>query len=316
MLFEALHNTSGVQKASGYFLDGVQALSWVVDGLREDWLSTQVVDHIGDAYRNFLDATIEIDKTILAVRHGTHKDIAKLDDITATLETQRRHIVLLHAESSFHATGRAKLQQLFGVDNRTELSGTQECGPALEEQVESAVEQELKENARVQLGHETCTLDLHMATRSCAESPRSAIEREAFAFDLRMTHALERDACALELRIAKREAAQNELEVLRDGFIKCMMQIGKYGIHIRDPLEMVHELTLLILSLCSLSVHFDILHIIYFLSFCIYNFSGIESYSLLFYKDSLLGNSENGIVAQQVKGLMYNMYRKAIFVES
>jgi hypothetical protein len=57
-------NKAGVQKASGCFLDGVQALCWVVDGLREHGLSLQVVNHIGDAYRNFMDATIETDVII------------------------------------------------------------------------------------------------------------------------------------------------------------------------------------------------------------------------------------------------------------
>jgi hypothetical protein len=42
------------------------------------------------------------------------------------------------------------------------------------------------------------------------------------------------------------------------------------GVYIRDTLDMMRELTLLIMSLCSLSVHFDILfHVpfLYFLSF-------------------------------------------------
>lgn len=259
MLFEALHNTSGVQKASGYFLDGVQALSWVVDGLREDWLAIQVVNHIGDAYRNFLDATIEIDKTMLSLGHQLHKEIAKLNKINAALETQRQHTVLLQANQA-----RALAKSEGDVNQELEYEST------LQEEVEN------REPKRTKVEHETCTKDLYITQRAYAENTRTALEREALAFALRMTHALERDACVLDQRIAKRKMARDELEVLRDGFINCMMRIGKYGVYIRDTLDMMQELTLLIMSLCSLSVHFD----------------------------SLLGNCDNGIVAQQVKGLM------------
>jgi len=267
MLFEALHNTSGVQKASGYFLDGVQALSWVVDGLREDWLAIQVVNHIGDAYRNFLDATIEIDKTMLSLGHQLHKEIAKLNKINAALETQRQHTVLLQAESSFQVVAnQARALAKSGGEDNQEL----EYESTLQEDVEN------RETKRTKVEHETCTKDLYITQRAYAENTRTALEREALAFALRMTHALERDACVLDQRIAKRKMARDELEVLRDGFINCMMHIGKYGVYIRDTLDMMRELTLLIMSLCGLSVHFD----------------------------SLLGNCDNGIVAQQVQGLM------------
>ena len=60
-----------MQKASGFFLDGVQALCWVVDGLREQGVSLQVINNINDAYRNLMDATLETEDIIRAIGYLT-----------------------------------------------------------------------------------------------------------------------------------------------------------------------------------------------------------------------------------------------------
>ena len=47
----------------------MKTLCWVVDGLREQGLTIHVAGHIGDAYHNFMDATIETDVIIRAIRY-------------------------------------------------------------------------------------------------------------------------------------------------------------------------------------------------------------------------------------------------------
>jgi len=84
MLFEAFHNAAGIQKASGFFLDGIQSLCWVFDGLRNNGVAFQVVNHNDDACRNFMDATIETDVIIRAIGNEIKKDMYKRDIIETT----------------------------------------------------------------------------------------------------------------------------------------------------------------------------------------------------------------------------------------
>jgi hypothetical protein len=58
-----------LQRASASFVDGVQALSWVVDGLTEEGLTQQAVNSMDDAYCNLKNAAKENAQILKAIKY-------------------------------------------------------------------------------------------------------------------------------------------------------------------------------------------------------------------------------------------------------